>query len=115
MFSVLFLDTWIPKALSNKTSLSMFNPKLVFPKENAKKNSVYLTVEKCCLLVGTLVEAKLKKMSHTSHSFLERVEIFELQISIYLFSNLPTKFCQTSPQWKIKAMKVGKVCASKLF
>ena len=97
MFSVLCLDAWIPKALSNKTSLSMFNSKLVFSKENAKKKSVYLAVEKCCLLLGLVAEDKLKKISHTSHSVLEKVEILELQISIYLFVNLPTKFCQTSP------------------
>ena len=88
----------------------MFNSKLAFLYENAKKSSVYLTVEELCLLIGFVVEGKLKEFSPiptTPQPVPERTEHLSfMQAVAYLKISRPT-FVKLRREGKMKGMRVG--------
>ena len=88
----------------------MFNSKLAFLNENAKKSSVYLTVEELCLLVGFVVEGKLKEFSPIPLTPQPVQQITEhlsfMQAVAYLKISRPT-FVKLRREGKMKGMKVG--------
>jgi excisionase family DNA binding protein len=89
----------------------MFNSKLAFLNENAKKSSVYLTVEELCLLVGFVVEGKLKEFSpiiSISQPVPERTEYLSYKEAVAYLKISRPNFVTLRKEGKMKGMLVGK-------
>jgi excisionase family DNA binding protein len=88
----------------------MLDSKLAFFKENAKKPAVYLSVEELSLMLGFVVEAKLKEFSlipPIPQPVPERTEHLSfMQAVAYLKISRPT-FVKLRREGKMKGMKVG--------
>ena len=88
----------------------MFNSKLAFLDENAKKPAVYLTVEELCLMFGFIVEAKLKEFSSllfTPQPSAEKTEHLNFKAAFSYLQISRPNFVKLRREGKMKGMKVG--------
>lgn len=88
----------------------MLDSKLAFFKENAKKPAVYLTVEELSLMLGFVVEAKLKEFSpiiSIAQAIPEKTEYLSYTEAVaYLKISRPS-FVTLRREGKMKGMRVG--------